>query len=181
MSILKLSLLFFGLLLADAQTQQGAASHPQNTPVPSMSDGAKKSSVQQSPKPFTVYTASQATPSSLHGTVNIILANKNGLIAVTDSRLSSPQGLAMGSAQKLFKLDSKTICTIAGQYSLGGPSQEPNEVLGMALVSRIIAQLVNDREWSTLTTVTAKSQAIASGLSSSFQSPIVMNRTLAGC
>lgn len=182
MSNPKLSLLFFGLLLlavlSHAQTQQSPASHPQNTPGSPTSEGPKKSPLPQGPKPFTAHTASHATPSSLHGTVNIILANKNGLIAVTDSRLSSNDGLAMGSAQKLFKLDSKTICTIAGQYSLGSPLQERDGVLGMALVSRIINQLVNDPEWSTLTTVTAKSQAIASGLSLSFQSFIVMNRTL---
>ena len=55
------------------------------------------------------------------GTVNVILANKNGLVAVTDSRLSS-SGTPVGRGQKLFVVDDHTICSIAGFYSASGPS-----------------------------------------------------------
>jgi hypothetical protein len=54
------------------------------------------------------------------GTVNIILANPQGLVAVTDSRLSS-FGQPIGRGTKLFRLDDHTICTIAGWYSSSGP------------------------------------------------------------
>ena len=69
--------------------------------------------------------AVSATPVQLvasHGTVNILLANGNGLSVLTDSRLSDDQGRPLpGEAQKLFKIDSHTICTVAGWYSNPGP------------------------------------------------------------
>ena len=52
------------------------------------------------------------------GTVNIALANENGIVLLTDSALSSKdsQGVwhheKMG--QKLFRLDEKTVCSFAG-------------------------------------------------------------------
>lgn len=57
---------------------------------------------------------------SSHGTINIILSNQNGLVAVTDSTLTyNGTKLHTDDAIKLFKLDDKTICTMAGQYSNG--------------------------------------------------------------
>jgi len=56
-----------------------------------------------------------------HGTVNIFLGNSNGLVAVTDSRISS-NGRPIGYGQKLFKLDDHTICSIAGFFSDAGPT-----------------------------------------------------------
>ena len=53
-----------------------------------------------------------------HGTVNVIVANSNGLVAATDSMLTDPNGhYPIGT--KLFKLDDQTVATMAGQYSLG--------------------------------------------------------------
>ena len=57
----------------------------------------------------------------LGGTVNIFLANGNGLVAVTDSLLSH-DNVPVRFAQKLFKVDDHTICAIAGWYSSGGPT-----------------------------------------------------------
>jgi hypothetical protein len=54
-----------------------------------------------------------------HGTINIFLANRNGLVAVTDSRLSY-NGKPVGRGQKLFKVDDYTICAVAGFYMDGG-------------------------------------------------------------
>jgi hypothetical protein len=56
----------------------------------------------------------------LHGTINVLLANGNGLVVETDSRLSFG-GLRRGKGQKLFKIDDKTVCAIAGFYSDPGP------------------------------------------------------------
>jgi hypothetical protein len=61
-----------------------------------------------------------ASSGPTHGTVNIFLANKNGLVAVTDSRLSNSNSF-VDSGQKLFKIDNRTICTIAGWFSDPGP------------------------------------------------------------
>lgn len=53
------------------------------------------------------------------GTVNIVLANANGIVVLTDSNQSSrdPNGRPFTSslpAQKLFRIDNSTVCTIAG-------------------------------------------------------------------
>jgi hypothetical protein len=57
----------------------------------------------------------------VQGTVNIFLANGNGLVAITDSRLSDESGSAAGFGQKLFKVDDQTVCSIAGFFSWSGP------------------------------------------------------------
>lgn len=74
-------------------------------------------------RPIFAQTPSPSAASSKTGTVNVLLANKNGLVAVTDSRLSSG-GVPAGVGQKLFVLDDHTICTIAGWFSLLGPSMD---------------------------------------------------------
>ncbi len=61
-----------------------------------------------------------------HGTVNIFLANKNGLVVVTDSLLSH-QNRPVGEGQKLFKVDDRTVCSIADWYSDPGPAVNPNK------------------------------------------------------
>ena len=61
----------------------------------------------------------QADPT--HGTVNVILANENGVVVVTDSQLSF-QHRKRGTSQKLFRLDDSTVCSIAGFYNVPGPS-----------------------------------------------------------
>ena len=60
-----------------------------------------------------------------HGTVNIFLGNENGLVAITDSRLSSGNR-PVGYGQKLFKLDDHTVCAIAGFFSAPGPTFKGN-------------------------------------------------------
>jgi hypothetical protein len=60
-------------------------------------------------------------PANLGGTVNVFLANRNGLVAVTDSRLSSGNAPA-GNGVKLFEVDDHTICSVAGWYSTAGPT-----------------------------------------------------------
>jgi 20S proteasome alpha/beta subunit len=54
-----------------------------------------------------------------HGTINIVLANRNGLVALTDSRLSS-RGRQVSRGQKLFKVDDHTVCAVAGFYMDSG-------------------------------------------------------------
>ena len=59
-----------------------------------------------------------------HGTVNILLANSSGIVAVRTSRLRF-RGIQTGSGQKLFKLDDHIDCTIAGWYSAPDPQVDP--------------------------------------------------------
>jgi len=49
------------------------------------------------------------------GTINIILANQNGIVALTDSMVTSNgRQLPELPFQKLYTLDDHTVCTIAG-------------------------------------------------------------------
>lgn len=54
----------------------------------------------------------------LRGTLNVALANKNGFVVVTDSMVTEMRGTEMHQlatpGQKLFRLDERTVCTIAG-------------------------------------------------------------------
>jgi hypothetical protein len=55
----------------------------------------------------------------LTGTVNIVLANANGIVVLTDSNQtvtlrSGEQFISRLPGQKLFRLDERTVCTIAG-------------------------------------------------------------------
>ena len=59
-------------------------------------------------------------PEALHGTVNVFLGNRNGLVVATDSRLSY-KGERRGLGQKLFRIDDHSVCAIAGFYSDSGP------------------------------------------------------------
>jgi 20S proteasome alpha/beta subunit len=59
------------------------------------------------------------TPPVIRGTINVVFANANGIVALTDSRLSArtPSGQLRALSQpgqKLFQLDEATVCTFAG-------------------------------------------------------------------
>jgi hypothetical protein len=64
----------------------------------------------------------EARTQTLRGTVNIVLGNANGIVALTDS-LQTGLGVHR-KAQKLFVLDDRTICTIAGFAS----RELPNDI-----------------------------------------------------
>jgi|ERR1700733_578163 len=69
---------------------------------------------------LTVWLSAQTNlQEETHGTINVILANKNGAVVVTDSRLSNSAG-PVGLGQKLFMLDDRTVCAIAGFYDNSG-------------------------------------------------------------
>jgi len=62
----------------------------------------------------------------IRGTINVILANGNGIVALTDSQQT--EMTSTGSrpysepGQKLFRLDDRTVCTIAGFASAPLPA-----------------------------------------------------------
>jgi 20S proteasome alpha/beta subunit len=93
--------------------------------------------------PMTVKKGEVVAPIStpLHGTINVLLGNRNGLVAVTDSRLSYSNGHPYPKpAPKLFKLDYQTICTVAGFYADYGPGfpggQYPASMAASSLIAR---------------------------------------------
>jgi hypothetical protein len=67
------------------------------------------------------------------GTVNIGFANANGIVLLTDSVESSGGRALPDPTQKLFQLDEKTVCSIAGFASETGwvQSQLNTEVAGI--------------------------------------------------
>lgn len=79
---------------------------------------------------FSYQLAPQSAPSPLeesHGTINIIFANQNGLVAVTDSMLTTSDDRHFRDHQKLFRIDDKTVAMMAGSYSKPGiGSGNPN-------------------------------------------------------
>ncbi len=53
----------------------------------------------------------------VHGTVNIALGNKNGIVVLTDSMQTRGVDQLAEPGQKLFKLDDNTVCAVAGYLS----------------------------------------------------------------
>jgi hypothetical protein len=77
--------------------------------------------------PNLVGAQQQAAASSLHGTVNIVLANADGIVVLTDSMLTDENRHQLPRpGQKLFVLDNKSVCTIAGLYERAGAFKELN-------------------------------------------------------
>jgi hypothetical protein len=64
---------------------------------------------------------------SLHGTVNVVLGDANGIVVLTDSMLTDQDGRQVPyPGQKLFVLDDRSVCTIAGLYEGAGAFKELN-------------------------------------------------------
>jgi hypothetical protein len=85
------------------------------------------------------YAQQKQEPRLSHGTVNILLANSNGLVAVTDSMLTVSGRFAEHNptGTKLFKLDDRTVCTMAGEYRTPGPNSRSSLEL-------LVPQVMND-------------------------------------
>jgi hypothetical protein len=95
--------------------------------------------------PTSVFAAqSDSAPLSAHGTINIVLANRTGMVVVTDSNLTDSQGkLYRYEAPKLFRLDDETVCTIAGSYFKFGPELGVHSYPALQLVSNSIAEYLD--------------------------------------
>jgi hypothetical protein len=59
----------------------------------------------------------------LHGTINVVIANDNGMVVLTDSMITATRRDAHGSlvsaqlstpGQKLFRIDDESVCSFAG-------------------------------------------------------------------
>ena len=72
--------------------------------------------------PLTARTGQEATGGEVnHGTINVVLANQNGIVVLTDSMITAGDHQLPDPAKKLFKLDDHTVCTIAGFIAAPGP------------------------------------------------------------
>jgi len=86
------------------------------------------------------------------GTINVILGNENGLVVLTDSMLSTrgPDGgikQLERPGKKLFKLDSTTVCTLAGLTEVPIPFTELEHTIPSILqqYSAQLAEIEEDR------------------------------------
>lgn len=69
--------------------------------------------------PGTASTQKKPTPlpqqqERAHGTINVFLGNANGIVVLTDSRLTSGGAPQPDPAQKLFPMDARAVVTYAG-------------------------------------------------------------------
>lgn len=95
------------------------------------------SSLAQSASSITRYDVTQT-----RGSVNIIVANGQGLVAVTDSKVTGP-GVRPQYKRKLFKIDDHTICTIAGWYSDSGPTIDGIHYPANAAIPNLVEQYIS--------------------------------------
>jgi hypothetical protein len=104
-------------------------------------------------------TKAQNKTATSRGTVNIALANANGIVLLTDSVQSSKRGDVWQHTepvQKLFRLDDRTVCSIAGfAGEIGWPQPQLNTD-----VSGIIADFQDQLANQPVTGVDAKLRAI---------------------
>jgi hypothetical protein len=83
-----------------------------------------------------VSAASSFSQAVSHGTINILLANGNGIVLITDSRASDRFGKKLNDvSQKLFQIDSTMVCSIAGFGTDPGPHWELRESAGGVISS----------------------------------------------
>lgn len=83
--------------------------------------------------------------SVLRGTLNVVLANKNGFVVITDSMVTSisRQGTEQlpNPAQKLFRIDERTVATIAGFGSGTIPTAPEFNTSAAGILGRYIREL----------------------------------------
>jgi hypothetical protein len=86
----------------------------------------------------------------IRGTVNVVLANSNGMVVLTDSTgtLSDSAGKRVGSkaSQKLIRLDGHSVCAIAGFGSATTPTRLQFSTDVIAILSDFRDQLAAKKE-----------------------------------
>jgi hypothetical protein len=107
----------------------------------------------------TVSAAEQTSPESevVRGTVNVALGNKNGIVVLTDSMLSGPDGPHPNQpGKKLFRVDERTVCAMAGFYAGPAPITDLNTST-QAIISEYIRQSATQKPQ----TISERLQALA--------------------
>jgi hypothetical protein len=96
-----------------------------------------------------------------HVTVNIVLANPQGIVVVTDSMLS-PNRFRAQRGQKLFQIDDRTICTVAGWYSSSGPTIDGVHYPSFTAVSNTIRWFTANNPGMAALSIQRKLEVLAS-------------------
>ncbi len=91
--------------------------------------------------------AQKASETPSHGTINVLLATKEGIVLATDSRASNEGRLVNDRSRKLFQLDSSTFCSIAGFGSDPGPDRQLRTSAG-GIIRAFAEELANEKQVS---------------------------------
>jgi hypothetical protein len=71
----------------------------------------------------------------VHGTINVVLANKNGIVVLTDSMLTAGLNKQLQTpGKKLFRLDDHSVCAIAGIIASPSGSYKELDLSTVAIV-----------------------------------------------
>ena len=93
----------------------------------------------------------------VHGTIDVALGNRNGIVVLTDSILTSGTHQLSNPGEKLFKLDDHTVCAIAGFVSAPGPVPDLN-----ASTSGILHEYIRQSAQQPTQTIAEKLKVLAS-------------------
>jgi hypothetical protein len=71
-----------------------------------------------------------------HGTINIVFGNRNGIVVLTDSMVSRGEVQLKDPGEKLFQLDDRSVCAVAGVLTGPAPQGMPDLFMTTATVIR---------------------------------------------
>jgi 20S proteasome alpha/beta subunit len=77
----------------------------------------------------------------VHGTINVVLANKNGMVVLTDSMLTAGDEQLSTPGKKLFRLDDHSVCAIAGIIASPSGSYKELDLSTVAAVDDYASQI----------------------------------------
>lgn len=86
--------------------------------------------------PMRVFGPVELKSVSVHGTIDVIVATREGFVLATDSRATRGDGTHSDDAQKLFRVGKRTACVIAGLVGadIGAEGFHLTDSLGSHLV-----------------------------------------------
>jgi hypothetical protein len=70
----------------------------------------------------------------VHGTIDVVLANKNGMVVLTDSMLTADGKQLLTPGKKLFRLDDLSVCAIAGIIATPSGSYRELDLSTVAII-----------------------------------------------
>jgi 20S proteasome alpha/beta subunit len=103
----------------------------------------------------------EADHSIVHGTINVAFGNRNGMVVLTDSMLTSGNRQLSEPGQKLFKLDEQTVCAIAGFIAAPASSGSTAIPTLNANLRAVIQEYVHQSASQRPQTITERLQALA--------------------
>jgi len=108
-----------------------------------------------------VIFADQQHQDIVHGTINVAIGNQNGMVVLTDSMVTRGGHQLDDPGEKLFKLDDRTVCAIAGFSWAAAVSSSHAEVPDLnASTSAVVHEFIREAAGRQLS-ISEKSQALA--------------------